>query len=142
MSTWYLALGAAMRQSELLQLKWKNVCLDRRLIRITDTKKVVNRAILTMTNVYNIFNAIKFNAKLVFKAKNSPVRQFWIRLIKRAVIENLHFHNLRHEAISRFTEMGFTLPEVASVSGQRTLSQLMRYSRASTSLVAVKLKSM
>jgi len=63
-------------------------------------------------------------------------------LVKRAEIEDLHFHDLRHEAISRFFEMGLTPPEVASISGHRTLSQLMRYSHANTSLVADKLRSM
>ena len=137
-----LALGTAMRQSELLQLKLENVCLDRRLIRITGTKNDVNRAILMMANVCNIFNVIKSNNKLVFKVKNLPLRQSWIRLIKRVGIENLHFHNLRHKAIFRFFEMGFTPPEVASISRQRTLSLLMRYNHANTSLVADKLKSM
>ena len=137
-----LALGTAMRQSELLQLKWENVYLGRRLIRIKDTKNDVNRTVPKMVNVYNIFNVIKSNYKLVFKVKNSPLRQSWTRLIKRVGIEDLHFHDLRHEAISRFFEMGFTPPEVDSISGHRTLSQLMRYSHASASLVADKLKSM
>ena len=95
-----------------------------------------------MVNVYNIFNVIKYNSKLVFKVNKSPLRQLWTRLIKRAGIEDLHFHDLRHEAISRFFEMGFTPPEVDSMSGHRTLSQLVRYSHASASLVADKLKSM
>lgn len=137
-----LALGTAMRQSELLQLKWEHVCLDRRLIRIIDTKNGLNRTIPMMINVYNIFNRIKSNHKLVFKVENSPLRQSWTRLVKRAGIEDLHFHDLRHEAISRFFEMGFTPPEIASISGHRTLSQLMRYSHANTSLVADKLRSL
>ena len=57
-----IALGTVMKQSELLQFNWKNVCLDRRLIRITDTKNDVNRTVLIIDNVYNIFNVIKFNA--------------------------------------------------------------------------------
>ena len=116
MSTWYLALGTAMSQSELLQLKWENVCLHRRPIRITDTKNGANRTIPIMINVYNIFNMINFNDKLLFKVKNSLLMQSWTRLIKRAWIEDLPFHDLRHEAISRFFEMGFTPPEVASIS--------------------------
>ena len=40
---------------------------------------------------------------------------------------DLHFHDLRHEAISRFFEMGLTTPEVASISGHRDIRMLMRY---------------
>lgn len=42
-------------------------------------------------------------------------------------IENLHFHDLRHEAISRLFEMGKTIPEVAAISGHRTWGNLKRY---------------
>jgi integrase len=38
-----------------------------------------------------------------------------------------HFHDLRHEAISRFFEMGLTTPEVSSISGHRDIRILMRY---------------
>jgi integrase len=40
---------------------------------------------------------------------------------------DLHFHGLRHEAISRFFEMSLTAPEVASISGHRDIRMLMRY---------------
>jgi len=39
----------------------------------------------------------------------------------------LRFHDLRHEAISRFLEKGLTIPEAASVSGHKTASMLLRY---------------
>ena len=40
---------------------------------------------------------------------------------------DLNFHDLRHEAISRMFEKGLNVPEVASISGHRTASQLFRY---------------
>ncbi len=42
-------------------------------------------------------------------------------------IEDLHFHDLRHEGISRLFEMGWTSPAVAQVSGHRTWTSLQRY---------------
>src|SRR4029079_3573115 len=39
----------------------------------------------------------------------------------------LTLHDLRHEAIRRFFEMGLTMPEVASISGHRDIRMLMRY---------------
>ncbi len=47
--------------------------------------------------------------------------------MKRAGIEDLHFHDLRHEAISRFFEMGLAIPEVALLSGHRDVRMLLRY---------------
>jgi integrase len=43
-------------------------------------------------------------------------------------IEDLHFHDLRHEGISRLFEMGRTIPQVASVSGHKNWNSLKRYS--------------
>ena len=45
-------------------------------------------------------------------------RLFWL---------NFTFHDLRHEAISRMFEKGLNVPEVASISGHKTASQLFRY---------------
>jgi len=48
----------------------------------------------------------------------------------------LHFHDLRHEAISRFCEMGLTLPEVALISGHRDPRMLFRYTHLKAEDVA------
>lgn len=42
-------------------------------------------------------------------------------------IEDLHFHDLRHDGISRLFELGWNIPNVAGVSGHRTWSSLRRY---------------
>ncbi len=46
---------------------------------------------------------------------------------RRAGIEDLHFHDLRHEAISLFFKRGLSLPEVALISGHRDHRMLLRY---------------
>ena len=43
----------------------------------------------------------------------NAVRLAWERLKNKANIKDLHFHDLRHEAISRFFEKGLSIPEVA-----------------------------
>jgi len=43
-------------------------------------------------------------------------------------IDDLHFHDLRHEATTRIFEMGRTIPMVASVTGHRSWTSLQRYS--------------
>ena len=51
----------------------------------------------------------------------------WDRMIKRAGIEGLRFHDLRHEAVSRFFELGLSVPEVALISGHKDARMLFRY---------------
>jgi len=42
-------------------------------------------------------------------------------------LSELRFHDLRHEAISRFFELGLNIPEVAVISGHRDPRMLFRY---------------
>ncbi|HAB77674.1 MAG TPA: integrase, partial [Gammaproteobacteria bacterium] len=55
------------------------------------------------------------------------LRLSWDRLMQNLDIKNLKFHDLRHEAISRYFEKGLSVPEVALISGHKTVSQLFRY---------------
>ncbi|MBL4821255.1 MAG: tyrosine-type recombinase/integrase, partial [Gammaproteobacteria bacterium] len=42
-------------------------------------------------------------------------------------IEDLHFHDLRHEATSRLFEAGLTIERVALVTGHKDWKMLRRY---------------
>lgn len=42
-------------------------------------------------------------------------------------IDDLRFHDLRHEGVSRLFEMGLNIPHVAAVSGHRSWNSLKRY---------------
>lgn len=42
-------------------------------------------------------------------------------------IHDLHFHDLRHDGVSRLFEMGLSIPRVAAVSGHRSWTSLKRY---------------
>ncbi|MDC0092851.1 tyrosine-type recombinase/integrase [Alphaproteobacteria bacterium] len=63
------------------------------------------------------------------------------RLIKIYGLNNLHFHDLRHEAISRFIERGLTIPGAASISGHKTQSMLFRYAHPDLNYIKKKVTS-
>ena len=67
----------------------------------------------------------------VFPITPNAAKLSWQRTLKRAHIEDLHFHDLRHEATSRFFEMGLDTMEVAAITGHETL-QLKRYTHIKT----------
>jgi integrase len=60
-------------------------------------------------------------------------------VLDRAGIDDLHFHDLRHEAISRFFELGLSVPEVALISGHRDMRMLFRYTHPMREQVRKKL---
>jgi integrase len=63
----------------------------------------------------------------------------WERVRRRAGITGLNFHDLRHEAISRFFERGLSVPEVALLSGHRDARMLFRYTHPAREEIARKL---
>ena len=62
-----------------------------------------------------------------FPVTPNGFRLAWDRLRSRAGLSNLHFHDLRHEAISRFFELGLNIPKVAVISGHKDQRMLFRY---------------
>jgi integrase len=75
----------------------------------------------------------------VFVVSANAVRLAWERLKRRAGVSGLRFHDLRHEAVSRFFEKGLNMPEVAAISGHRDPRMLMRYTHPKAAEIAVKL---
>jgi integrase len=67
-------------------------------------------------------------------------RLAWDRLRARAGLADLHFHDLRHEAISRFFEKGLSVPEVALLSGHRDARMLFRYTHPEREKIIRKLE--
>lgn len=49
----------------------------------------------------------------VFEISPNALKLSWQRAVKRSGLDDLHFYDLRHEAISRFFEFGLSLVEVA-----------------------------
>ena len=49
------------------------------------------------------------------------------------------FHDLRHEATSRFFERGLNVMEVASITGHKDLKMLKRYTHLKAEDLALKL---
>jgi integrase len=79
---------------------------------------------------------------VVFPATGNAVRLAWERLKKRAGVDDLRFHDLRHEAISRFFEHGLSMPEVSAISGHKDPRMLMRYTHLRAQDIAGKLSDM
>lgn len=140
-----LAIETGMRQGELLSLEWQNINLLSKVAFIPVTKNGYSRTIPLTSEALTILVEIqnkKMNEKFVFAGlTGSAIQQAWERLIQRAKIENLRFHDLRHEAISRFFEKGLSIPEVALISGHRDYRMLFRYTHLRAEDVAAKLNS-
>lgn len=66
---------------------------------------------------------------VIFPYTVDAISAAFTRACKLLGIEDLHFHDLRHEGVSRLFEAGWTIPHVAMVSGHRSWSSLQRYTQ-------------
>jgi len=116
-----------MRRGELLSLEWKNIYLDSNRLVLNPTKNGKARIVPLTAIAKAVLKQINQDDDKVFPVTDVAVRQAWERLRASCEITDLTFHDLRHEAISRLFEKGLNVPEVASISGHKTPSQLFRY---------------
>lgn len=143
------AIATGMRRGELLSLTWTNVDLANRVASLPLTKNGEARVVPLSSLALNVLSDLRaINAEQGTPAHNHPhvfplsanaLRLAWERVKRRAGIQDLRFHDLRHEAISRFFEAGLSVPEVRLISGHKDVKMLFRYTHLKAEDVAKKL---
>jgi integrase len=135
-----LALSTGARHGELINLRWSNVDLQRRVITLHDTKNKERRLLplahyaLQLMEEHNKVRNIA--SDLVFPSPSNPQkpwnsRSAWEAALKRANIDNFRFHDLRHSCASYLAMNGASLAEIAEVLGHKTLQMVKRYAHLS-----------
>lgn len=142
---WYLrplialAVETGMRRGELLSLRWCHVNLTNRTAHLETTKNGHSRTVALTPGAVLELSGLPRADDRVFPVAGNAARLAWERLRIRAGLPELRFHDLRHEAVSRFFEMGLSVPEVALISGHRDTRMLMRYTHLKPTSLARKL---
>lgn len=123
------ALEAAMKRGEILTLEWRHVDLQRRTTHLTRTKNGYARTVPMTNGTMEVLlkQPRTFDSQLVFNVSSDALMMRWRRIMVKTKLYELHFHDFRHEAISRLFEIGLSMPEVALISGNRDPRKLMRY---------------
>ncbi|NIF88880.1 site-specific integrase [Burkholderia sp. Cy-637] len=134
------AIETAMRKGELCSLEWANVSLERQTARLPMTKNGRPRVVPLSRRACDILRVLPHGTGRVFAGlTENSLNHCWSRVVKRAGLEDLHFHDLRHEAISRLVEKGLNVLEVAAISGHSDMSMLKRYTHLNPEDIAAKL---
>jgi integrase len=137
------ALATGMRRGEVISLRWPNVDLSARTAFLPITKNGQSRSVPLSPKAISVLVEVPREApgeeEFVFPISANSLRLAWDRVKKRAGVKDLHFHDLRHEAISRFFERGLSVPEVSLISGHRDPRMLFRYTHLRAADVAKKL---
>lgn len=130
-----LAITTGMRRGEVSALKWEHIDLENEVIFLKNTKNGKPRSIPIPSFVLDLLEE-KHSTKVeyspyVFPAKKRfghiCIRKAWEEVLKRAGIENLRFHDLRHTFATYAAEEGASNLELGTAMGHRTLQMLQKY---------------
>lgn len=137
-----VALETAMRQGEILKLRWEHVNLKTRVAHLPDTKNGSKRDVPLSATARDALVRVGVQPKgQIFGYTARGLKSTWRFMLHKLQIEDLHFHDLRHEAISRLFELGsLDMMEVAAISGHKSLSMLKRYTHLKAQRLVRKLE--
>ncbi|MDK3073791.1 site-specific integrase [Sedimentitalea sp. JM2-8] len=126
------ALFSTRRQAEITRLTWDDFEEKHKRVLVRDMKhpgeKLGNDTWVDLPEeAIRIIESMPRRKQEIFPYSPDATTANFTRACKLLGIEDLHFHDLRHEGISRLFEMGWNIPHVAAVSGHRSWVSLKRY---------------
>jgi integrase len=136
------ALETAMRREEIASLQWKNVNVKSRYVYLPETKNSEARTVpLSVAAIDILRNFPKpEGVERVFGVTSEQITDTMKKVRVKAGLENIRFHDLRHEATSRFFEnTDLDVMEVKAITGHKTLQMLSRYTHLRTARLADRL---
>jgi integrase len=124
------AIFSTRRQEEITRIVWTDLEAGRVLVR--DMKhpgdKLGNDTYCNLVpEAEKIIASMPKSAPQIFPVTTDAISAAFTRACTLLGIADLHFHDLRHEGVSRLFEMGWGIPQVAAVSGHRSWQSLKRY---------------
>lgn len=134
-----LAISSGMRYSEIINLAWNDVDLEKQFIILHETKNGERRNVPIAGHALELLKSLKKVRKtdtpLLFPGngtqKPTTLRRHWKLALNKAGIDNFRFHDLRHCTASYLAMNGATTVDIAGVLGHKTLSMVKRYSHLS-----------
>lgn len=134
------AMETAMRRGEIVAMRWEHIDYKARTLMIPETKMDAPREVPLSSKALEVLRGLPCRVDgIVWGVRSDSITRAFDRACKRAEIEGLRFHDLRHEATSRFFEHGLNIMEVASITGHKDLKMLKRYTHLRAEDVAKKL---
>jgi integrase len=124
------ALFSTRRLEEITRIRWADYDKNRVLVREMKhpgDKEGNDTLVELPPEASAIIESMPKSAAEIFPFTTDAIGAAFTRACKILGIDDLHFHDLRHEGTSRLFELGRTIPQVACVTGHRSWQSLQRY---------------
>lgn len=129
------AVATAMRAGEIIRLRWADLNEQDRTIIIRDRKHPTmkqgnDQEVPLLGDAFAIVQRqLRTEDPRIFAVTDGTISSIFPRACNALKIDDLTFHDLRHEGVSRLFELGYTIEQVALVSGHRDWKMLARYTQ-------------
>jgi len=131
------AIETGMRQGEILSLRRESI--QGNVAHLAITKNGFPRMVPLSSEAVRLLHQLpQENEGAIFDLGNNQLKSAFRRMVKRAEIPDLHFHDTRHEAITRLARKLDVL-DLARMVGTRELKILMVYYNATATEIAARL---
>jgi len=135
-----IALHTGIRKGEQFKLVWADVDLQARRLTLRQTKNGTTRHVplnaVALAAFQMLWDRSQGQGRVFMGEHGIPLerpRYWWDATVAEAMLENFHWHDLRHTFASRCVMAGVDLRTLAQLLGHRTLQMVMRYSHLSQS---------
>ena len=130
------AIETAMRQSEIMGLTWDHVDFRQHTVFLQDTKNGETRLVPLSVAAEDCLKRQRERRNSTAKDKvwsytTDGMRASYFKVLKKAGIDGMTFHDLRHEATSRLCEKGLPIMTVQAITGHKSTQMLKRYTHIS-----------
>jgi integrase len=127
------AIFSTRRQEEITRITWADYNKEEARVWVRDMKspgdKKGNHVLCELPpEAVATIESMPRTATQIFPYSTDAISASFTRACQQLAIGDLHFHDLRHEGISRQFELGKTIPQAAAISGHRSWSSLQRHS--------------
>ncbi len=133
-----LALNTGMRKGELLRLEWEHINLRRGFLELLDQKNGEYDTIPLNERALEILRSIprRLDSKFVFPGKKpgkpfKDLKRQFETAVKKANLDDVTFHTLRHTAASYLVMEGIDLTTVREILRHKSISMTLRYAHLS-----------
>lgn len=131
-----LAIHTGMRAAELFDLLWRDVDLENRIVHVVDSKNGDRRDIPLSDTAYGALVGRRRTGENVMaqadgKVHRQHMRAVFVRACRKAGLEGLRWHDLRHTFASHLVMRGASVFAVQELLGHKSLAMTRRYSHLS-----------
>jgi len=135
------ATATAMRLGETCRIRWEDIDRDARTVIIRDRKhphaKKGNDQTIPLLNgpcvidgetvdPLALIDSMPREGGRIFPFDSATISTSFTRGVASCNIEDLRFHDLRHDGVSRLFEAGYPIEQVSMVSGHKDWNMLRR----------------